>query len=220
MLNKKKKITQIIITALVDIALVILIIASFASFYYPDIKSRLIWKLGITLNMVVLLFEFRVRVTFCVGYPLEDLKALGCCCVITRIRMKLADYLCFYYIFFVQLIDCCLLFVNKPKSPIEATMFKVIVGLNALYLFLWIVLTRNSSFKRFPKETQRTTSESQVQTQALIEQIPEGVSQNAPGRNHNAVRRKLNTVEASTLVKSMPAVLVPTQHEKLLINEG
>jgi hypothetical protein len=150
--NRNRKVTQIILTALFDLALVVLLLAALASFYYPDLKSRTIWKMGITLNMIVLLFEFRVRVTFCLGYPLQDMDALGCCCVFSRIRMKLADYLCFFYIFFVQLIDCCLLFVNKPKSPVETTMFKIIVSLNSIYLLLWIVLTRNSSFKRFPKE--------------------------------------------------------------------
>ena len=168
--NRKRKISQIVLTALFDLALVVLLIGMLATYYYPDKKSRLIWKLGITLNMVVLLFELRVRVTFCLGYPLQDLEALGCCCVITRIRMKLADYLCFFYIFFVQLIDVCLLFVSKPKSPTEATMFKIIVSLNSIYLLLWIVMTRNSSFKRFPKERQRNTGEIQSSGEAFLAQ--------------------------------------------------
>lgn len=88
------------------------VIAVFWAVYYPLPQARLIWKVGLTCNAFVLLFEVRLRLFRCFGYPLQDLKAMGCCCKLTRIRMKLVDLICFFYIFFAQMIHAPVLFTK------------------------------------------------------------------------------------------------------------
>ena len=69
--------------------------------------------------------------------------------------MKLADYLCFFYIFFTEVIKITVLVTKQTKSEREHSMFVFIVSVNALYLVLWIALTNGKSFKKYPKEERR-----------------------------------------------------------------
>ena len=140
------------LAAVFDLTLFISLIVFLNLFYYSDPKARTLWKVGLTLNSIALLFEFRMRMLFCIGYPLKDMRAIGCCIEFTRIRMKLADYFCFFYIFFSEMINASVLVMHHYKSEHERIMFIAIVTLNALYLVLWIIFTKSSSFKRFPKE--------------------------------------------------------------------
>lgn len=121
------------------------------------------WKCGLTLNSVVLLFEIRLWLFRCIGYPLKDMEAIGSCIVLTGIRMKLADYLCFFYVFFCQIIYSCVLIMKRYRGEAEHTMFLIIVSLNTAFLILWIFCTNSKSFNRFPKEKKRSQESSPSQ---------------------------------------------------------
>ena len=116
---KTKQKVACAVTLLFDLILISFLITCIGLYIYPDKKARTFWKVGFTCNSLVLWFEFRMRLLCCWGYPLKNMLDLGVCCVFTRIRMKLADYFCFFYIFFAEVIVATILVSKQYKSPKE-----------------------------------------------------------------------------------------------------
>lgn len=150
--NHTRKRLALAITSIFDVCLFVSLMVFLTLFYYNDPKARTLWKMGLTCNSIVLLFEIRMRLLCCFGYPLKEMREIGCCIEFTRIRMKLADYFCFFYIFFSEMINASVLVMKQYKSEHERIMFLMIVILDAFYLVLWIMLTKSKSYHRFPKE--------------------------------------------------------------------
>ena len=107
----KKRMTTVL-TIVFDIVLISTFFSIIGVYFYSDPKSRTFWKFGLTCNFIVLLFEFRMRVLKCFGYPLDDMLEVGFCCVCTRIRMKLADIFCFFYVFFAEMVNATILITH------------------------------------------------------------------------------------------------------------
>jgi len=120
--------------------------------YYPEKDGRALWKFLMTCNTLMLAFIFRSRVLKCLGYPLKHLKDLGFRCRFTRIRMKIMDRLCFFYILFAEFIHSAQLITQPFPSKVEKRVFLAIVIINALYILFWLFCTNSRSFNSFPKE--------------------------------------------------------------------
>lgn len=166
----RRKRLLLLFTALADLILLLTLLLSLSLFYYLDPLASFIWKCGLTLNSIVLLFEFRLRLTCCVGYPLKNMELMGTCFPLTRIRMKLADYLCFFYVFFCQIIYSCVLIMKRYRGEAEHTMFLIIVSLNGVFLVLWIFCTNSKSFSKFPKEKKRAAPDEESSQHEDIQQ--------------------------------------------------
>jgi hypothetical protein len=131
---------------------VLFLISILAITYYPKEKARTLWKFAATCNALVLLFVIRMRIFRCLGYPLKYMKEMKACCVFTRIRMKLADYICFFYIFFAEMTNCAVLILKQYKCIEEKRCSSAMAIMNAMYLLFWIFCTNSRSFKPFPKD--------------------------------------------------------------------
>eukprot|EP00347_Sterkiella_histriomuscorum_P023888 403333038 len=239
--NLTRKRVSLCLSALFDLSLFIGLLTFLTLYYYDDPKARILWKVGLTCNSIALLFEFRMRVLRCFGYPLKDMRAIGSCIEFTRIRMKLADYFCFFYIFFSEMINASVLVMKQYRSEHERNMFIAIVSLNAVYIVTWIIFTRSKSFQRFPKEKHRnsnydllntpgqnTEPRAQLERQdnslissneiSLNQPISGGINQDiiqefrTPSQTQE--RRKLNKKQAKNLVNTMPVIKIQQQDPK------
>ncbi|CDW86492.1 ring finger [Stylonychia lemnae] len=208
-INRKR--IALAVTSLIDICLFISLIVFLSVFLYQDPQARTLWKVGLTCNSIVLLFEIRMRLFCCFGYPLKDMRRIGCCIEFTRIRMKLADYFCFFYIFFSEMINASVLVMKQYKSNHERIMFITIVTMNAIYLVFWIIFTKGKSFHRFPKEKQRANDQQSTETESVDQSNTTGDHHSTSSQGINTSsqfvhKRKLNKSEAILLVKQMPKV--------------
>ena len=120
---KKRLLLHFLLAFLFDTLLVTSLIAILSHFYYSDNKARLLWKVTNTCDALVILFEIRMRLLCCLGYPFKNMSdvsqtlGLGArCCLCTRIRMKLVDYLCFFYIFFSEVVKVTVLLTHQSHS--------------------------------------------------------------------------------------------------------
>ena len=203
---RRKKIACCV-TAFADLVLLLSLLVFLGFFYYMDVGSSFMWKCGLTLNSFVLLFEIRLRLCCFVGYPLKDMEAIGSPVVLTSIRMKLADYLGFFYIFFCQVIYACVLIMKRYATQREHTMFLIIVSMNTVFLVFWILCTNSRTFSRFPKEKARLGASSHESD--LSEDMRDSLDQQGLRDyiNHSRVEREprpsLSANQVSLLVRSM-----------------
>ena len=142
----------------------ILLIVTLNLLYYKDMESRFFWKFSNTLNFMVLIYQIRSRIMKCMGYPVKDMSLVASTlglgkrsCLCTRIRMKIVDYVSFYYAFFAEILLAANLATKSCTSDLERVVFIVVVTLNAVFMLLWLLCTGENTYKNFPKEERRKT---------------------------------------------------------------
>jgi len=112
----------------------------------------------ITGNLAFLLIEARIRMCACGCYPLKQMRRNGCC-VFTRIRMMLVDYIAFFYIFFSQSVKVMALYFKRYNSEQEKALLISLVAINSVFLIFWLFGTSKKSFNNFPRERRNNSLE-------------------------------------------------------------
>lgn len=140
---------------MLDSSLFLILLSVLALTYYPVENARWFRKVACTCNCIVLLFVIRMRIFNCTGYPVKHMQKLRICCPCTRIRMRLADYFCFFYIFLAEVVNCSIVALKYYNAVEEMRCSISMAVLNGMYILFWILFTNYKSYHVFPKEERR-----------------------------------------------------------------
>ena len=147
-------ILRCIVTAVADLSLIAIILGILGAFYYRDHKSKLFWKIGLTIDCLVLLFECRLRVTGCYGYPLNQLPE-SLIRYVVRKNIRKVDRAAFAILLLLEIAKTASLIVMNianQSTDKERKLITYSIILDGIYLVLWIVCTNDKSYKAFPKK--------------------------------------------------------------------
>jgi len=141
-----------VITFAFDCTLSVAIFLFLSVYFFPDQQSRAWIKASTTANAYAILFLLRMRLCKCKLYPLRSLKQLGCPLIFSRIRMKLADLMLFYYLLFTTLVDSLATLLDATLNRVEVGMLATKLAFNIFYILYWAICTNSRSYRNFPSE--------------------------------------------------------------------
>ena len=135
--------TQFTIALICDFLLIGIIMSAWSWMYFTSNNTSSLWKVLVTFESLLLLFEFRLRVPICYGYPVSTIhgrypRFSG---LFSLSRIKKVDQAIFIIVLILAILKSTLLAATSFERQLEKRIFIAMTAVNSAYLILWIIFT-------------------------------------------------------------------------------